>query len=110
MTTIKQASGHQSRLIALFLGVWISGMGFMLSTFLWMDSIEAIYLIYCVICIVMVTVWVTVSRKWDGEFHCPDCGGAVDDALDTAGKARAPILRRCSACDVLWETGVTADD
>ena len=82
----------------------------MVFIFSWAGTTGQAFLIYSLICIAMVTVLVKVSGKWDASFRCPDCGGAVDDALDTEGKASAPILRLCPACDVLWQTGLTPAD
>ncbi len=86
-------------------GVLLSPLLFLLPV-----SFNQIFLLYSVIIVAMVVVLVTVSRKWDAAFCCPDCGGAVDDALDTEGKEGAPILRLCPVCDVLWETGHTPSD
>lgn len=47
--------------------------------------------------------------KAEKAFKCPDCGGPVNDALDTDGKANTPILRLCPSCDVLWQTGAIPD-
>lgn len=76
----------------------------------WVTSIGMLLLLGFAICAAILTVLVKVSGKWREAFRCPDCGGAVDDALDTKGKPSAPILRLCPACDVLWQTGTTVAD
>ncbi len=110
MTTIKQASRHRQREMALFLGVSLSGSALVFSMSYFIDSMWLLMLFGLVVCVAILAILVKVSGKWDKAFRCPDCGGPVDDSLDTEGKASAPILRLCPACDVLWQTGVTVAD
>ena len=53
----------------------------------------------------LVVTFVVIMLRRKHEFHCPDCGGEVQKALETTTKGGEPVLRLCPRCDVLWHVG-----
>jgi hypothetical protein len=51
-----------------------------------------------------VTFVVVMLRRPD-KFRCLDCGGEVQQALESTRKGGEPVLRLCPRCDVLWHVG-----
>jgi Flp pilus assembly protein TadB len=72
-----------------------------------LDSImlQSIFGLLSFVCFIVVLFRVVLKRR--REFRCPDCGGEVEEAVETASSSSSPILRRCEKCDVLWRVGHT---
>jgi hypothetical protein len=55
--------------------------------------------------VVFVVTFVVLALRLSPKFRCPDCGGDVQDPLETTAKGGEPLLQLCSRCDVLWHVG-----
>ena len=51
-----------------------------------------------------VTFFALMIRR-PSEFRCLDCGGEVQQALESKTEGGEPVLRLCPRCDVLWHVG-----
>lgn len=108
MTRVKVAIRHQflSRLFFLISGaVWLA---FVIFVVVVVDdtSIQKRTAFVSFLLFVGVVFW-RVSRR-ETLFTCPDCGGEVEQSLETEGE-QVPLLRLCKRCDVLWHVGNTPD-
>lgn len=108
MTRVKVAIRHQflSGLFFLVSGaVWLSFVAFVIvvadDTAIQIGTAFVSFLIFA-----GVVVWRGLRRET--LFACPDCGGDVEQSLQTEGQ-RVPLLRLCKRCDVLWHVGNTPD-
>jgi hypothetical protein len=109
MTTVKIAAKHQNRQGVTFMGIGLVWAGLMALVFSQIDSVGLQQAIGLVSFIGVIAAMLYFMVKVEKAFKCPDCGGPVNDALGTDGKANTPILRLCPGCDVLWQTGTIPD-
>jgi hypothetical protein len=98
---------------------WLSHLFFLVSGAVWLGfaafvvvvvedtAIERGTALVSLLLLIGVAVWRAIRAE--ALFTCPDCGGDVEQSLPTEGE-RAPLLRLCKRCDVLWHVGNTPDD
>lgn len=108
MTRVKVAIRHQflSRLFFLIAGaVWLAFVAFVVAI---VDdtSIQKGTALVSFLLFAGVVLWQLLRRE--KLFTCPDCGGKVEQSLETEGE-RVPRLRLCKRCEVLWHVGNTPD-
>jgi hypothetical protein len=108
MTRVKVARRHQFLSTLFFLvsgAVWLSFVVFVIvvvdDTAIQKGTAFVSFLMF-----VGVVVWRALRRET--LLTCPDCGGDVEQSLQTEGQ-RVPLLRLCKRCDVLWHVGNTPD-
>jgi hypothetical protein len=104
----KTYSRSNERLAILLFLLWFVSMG---ATFLLTDDEDIIKGVGFLTFIILVGTVLKQGIKLHKEFRCPDCGGEVDEPLETDpdNYGGAPSLRLCKRCDVLWHVGNVND-
>jgi hypothetical protein len=105
MPIIKSARPWDNFGTRLFFSLGGAWLGFV-ALVVWMtDNIAAQKTAGLISFLAFGATFVVIVRRRPSNFCCPDCGGEVQQALESTTKGGEPVLRLCPRCDVLWHVG-----